>query len=49
MDQQTIDQKVEENEASRPGPKTLVAIIVVGLTVAAYYNWSDLKAALDFI
>lgn len=49
MDKDEIDRQVDQYEASRPGPKTLVAFIVVGLCIAAYYNWPDVKAAFDFI
>lgn len=49
MDKQEIDRRVDQYEASRPGPKTLIGIIVVGLGIMAYYNWSSVTAALDFI
>lgn len=42
--------QIEQPEATRPGPKTFLAVIVIALIVAAYFNWSDLKAAvLDFV
>jgi hypothetical protein len=49
MDKKDINRQVEEYDASRPGPKTLMAVIVVGLFIAAFYNWPDVKAVIDFI
>ena len=49
MDQKAVDRQVDEHEASRPGPKTLAAAIVVGLCIAAYYHWAEIKSAFDFI
>jgi hypothetical protein len=46
MDKDEIDRKVDEYEASRPGPKTLVGIVIVGLCIAAYYNWPVVKGAM---
>ena len=49
MEKAEVDRKVDEYEASRPGPKTLAALIIVGLCIAAYYNWADIKSVFDFI
>ena len=44
MDKQEVDQRVDQYEASRPGPKTLVGIIIVGLAIMVYFNWSAVAA-----
>lgn len=49
MDQQETNRQMEEPEGSRPGPKTFAAVIVIGLMVFAFFNWSDVKAAIDFL
>ncbi len=49
MDKQEVDRRVGQYEASRPGARTLIGIIIVGLGIMAYYNWSSVTAALDLI
>lgn len=46
MDKRQLRQ-AERQEATRPGPQTLAAVIVVGLVVYAFYHWTDVKAAID--
>lgn len=49
MDKQDIDRLQDLEKPSRPGPKTLVAAVIVGLAITAIYNWAEFKALLDFI
>ena len=44
MDEKEVERRVDQYEASRPGPKTLAGVIIVGLGIAAYYNWPQVVA-----
>lgn len=40
--------EVVHEAASRPGLKTLVIVIAVGIMIFSFNHWTEVKAAIDF-
>ena len=49
MEDKTTQYDVHLEPASRPGLKTLGFVIIVAITVFSFFNWTAVKAAIDFL